>query len=665
MALEIKHVADLMGMRFQVPSYQRGYRWERKQIEQLLYDLYEFSESIERAKDRDTENDDWNNDNPEEPKRSTNNALKMGYYCLQPLAVTGNNGNYDIIDGQQRLTTIYLILCYLSDTGARLPYDQSKTVDESMYELNYQTREESFFKEKLFKNGPGSAVSNIDYYFMAKAYESIGDWFQSHPGTHGTILNLLLPTDYKTNLEKRNERLHDVRFIWYDTPQSSSIATFNNLNYGKIGLTASELVKALLFQCDVYESESRDVAKKDAFTRSTKWSLMEESLQDPYFWGMLTNSKFEKDLHLELVLDFVAQDIDHIKGYSESEGWRREDSDWVFNIFSKAISDSKFSTVFLSSMERIEYLWEEIQKVYSTVKNWFTNRRLYHWIGLLVHLKTTYEKKSHLEIIRELYEEYRKGSKPEFDTYLKKAIGSCVKIKNTTPDTIIDESGNSKTVTRPKVLSEINYEEDPVEIRKILLLFNVELLQRQSSEDSRFPFHLVSGLKSLEHIHPQHLNEDRIDFKTFKEWFLTRKEILRSNGKLRGNDDLTQAINYLDESLNDESTFENNKQECFTKLSKVDEQFDELAGMNSDVMHSMCNMALVDEPTNTALSNRLICEKREVLKSRRNESYIPIGTWYVFNKYFSSDIQDMKFWSETDRKSYYAEVEKIYNEYTK
>ena len=176
---------------------------------------------------------------------------------------------------------------------------------------------------------------------------------------------------------------------------------------------------------------------------------------------------------------------------------------------------------------------------------------------------------------------------------------------------------------------------------------------------------MVSCLKSLEHIHPQHLNEDRIDFKTFKEWFLTRKEILRSNGKLRGNDDLTQAINYLDESLNDESTFENNKQECFTKLSKVDEQFDELAGMKSDVMHSMCNMALVDEPTNTALSNRLICEKREVLKSRRNESYIPIGTWYVFNKYFSSDIQDMKFWSETDRKLYYAEVEKIYNEYTK
>ena len=46
MALEIKHVADLMGKQFRIPSYQRGYRWERKQIEQLLNDLAEFALSI-------------------------------------------------------------------------------------------------------------------------------------------------------------------------------------------------------------------------------------------------------------------------------------------------------------------------------------------------------------------------------------------------------------------------------------------------------------------------------------------------------------------------------------------------------------------------------------------------------------------------------------------
>ena len=62
MALEIKHVADLMGKNFRIPSFQRGYRWERKQIEQLLDDLADFAESIEEAEIQDNDNNTWNNE---------------------------------------------------------------------------------------------------------------------------------------------------------------------------------------------------------------------------------------------------------------------------------------------------------------------------------------------------------------------------------------------------------------------------------------------------------------------------------------------------------------------------------------------------------------------------------------------------------------------------
>ena len=124
MALEIKHVADLMGKQFRIPSYQRGYRWERKQIEQLLNDLAEFALSIENAGILDYDNNYWNQENPNSPKKSTDNLLNVGYYCLQPIAVTQNATCYDVIDGQQRLTTIYLILCYLSRLSStqKLPY---------------------------------------------------------------------------------------------------------------------------------------------------------------------------------------------------------------------------------------------------------------------------------------------------------------------------------------------------------------------------------------------------------------------------------------------------------------------------------------------------------------------------------------------------------------
>ena len=74
---------------FYIPSFQRGFRWTALQVEQLVQDLLGFhngsSEKIQ----------DW--------------------YCLQPLVVVRgkeekNKGRWVVIDGQQRLTTLFLII---------------------------------------------------------------------------------------------------------------------------------------------------------------------------------------------------------------------------------------------------------------------------------------------------------------------------------------------------------------------------------------------------------------------------------------------------------------------------------------------------------------------------------------------------------------------------
>lgn len=71
--LEPKLVGDISGQYF-VPSYQRGYRWGREEVERLLDDIYT--------------NGDKN-------------------YCLQPIVVRRrNDGSYELIDGQQRLTSL-------------------------------------------------------------------------------------------------------------------------------------------------------------------------------------------------------------------------------------------------------------------------------------------------------------------------------------------------------------------------------------------------------------------------------------------------------------------------------------------------------------------------------------------------------------------------------
>lgn len=118
--LTIKYVNGISGYKFKIPSYQRGYKWRKAQVEQLLKDLYEHYQS--------------------------NNT----FYCLQPLVVKKENDYYKVIDGQQRLTTIYMILKYL---GVSKPY-----------ELSYESREKS--KEFLENIDKDVNSENIDFYYM-------------------------------------------------------------------------------------------------------------------------------------------------------------------------------------------------------------------------------------------------------------------------------------------------------------------------------------------------------------------------------------------------------------------------------------------------------------------------------------------------------------------
>ena len=47
----------------------------------------------------------------------------------------------------------------------------------------------------------------------------------------------------------------------------------------------------------------------------------------------------------------------------------------------------------------------------------------------------------------------------------------------------------------------------------------------------------------------------------------------------------------------------------------------------------------------------------------KRTSYVPLGTWNAFNKYYSDDVTDLKFWTKADREAYYTEIEKVYNKY--
>ena len=85
--LRLKPVGKLFGEKFIIPSYQRGYRWTGGEVSKLLDDVKDFF-------DRD-------------------DIKKESFYCLQPLVVCKSKefpDSWEVIDGQQCLTTIFLIL---------------------------------------------------------------------------------------------------------------------------------------------------------------------------------------------------------------------------------------------------------------------------------------------------------------------------------------------------------------------------------------------------------------------------------------------------------------------------------------------------------------------------------------------------------------------------
>ena len=84
--LYLKSIGEILNKNFYIPSYQRGYRWDKQQVLELLNDIYEFSKKKSKEESE--------------------------FYCLQPIVLLKDEENdyYKVIDGQQRLTTILLIL---------------------------------------------------------------------------------------------------------------------------------------------------------------------------------------------------------------------------------------------------------------------------------------------------------------------------------------------------------------------------------------------------------------------------------------------------------------------------------------------------------------------------------------------------------------------------
>lgn len=647
--LEIKHVADLLDMHFYIPTYQRGYRWESKHVEALLDDLYAFSVQMSEME---------------------NKAGK--FYCIQPLAVVVNKQLstkeeivYDVIDGQQRLTTLYLILSYLQATREA---NCSGKLATAIFSLKYESRDSDFFDNEEFKKSDiKDAIRNIDFFYMTRAYKAIEEWFERTGINKNKILKVLIPEDYKCldesegeilqKKKEHNDKQNDVRFIWYEVPSkenTESIEVFSQLNYGKTALTATELVKALLFQCDIY-TKDKSLMHEIAFRRSCEWDIMEKQLQDPFMWSMFMPNENNFASHITMVLLLVSNNLyTELQNTYQELKINKDSKDFIYQVCNIYLGTNKEGDY----AKNVEKIWKKIQTTYTALYNWYKNSDTYHLIGLLIWLKEykakDFDDAKRFSLIESMMNEYSAKSKDEFICYLKQQIASLIHI---------DKNINTKGGVIPWGLDYINYNDNTLQLIRILVLFNVEDVRTKQDESARFPFHLLRrfNVTSLEHIHPQNLILDNINLDTLTKWLDVKTLSLHQLDNKKYDQDIAK----LKSLIKDEASYKENKDVAQAIISKIDKEFDDLANMSENQMHTLYNMALVDKDTNSALSNNLLDRKREILRDYqdRKETYVLPTTQKVFSKYYSQAKEDNvlpKLWTKSDRDAYFRAIEKVY-----
>ena len=620
--ITLKSVRNLLGMNFFIPSYQRGYRWTEQQVKDLLNDIKEFIDN------------------------GTNNI-----YCIQPLVVKEREqdilskikkansidevkqfllGSWEVIDGQQRLTTIKIILTVLQ---------------EKSYELEYETRTESKdFLNDISRKNNAEAESNIDFYHMHKAYVTISNWFNGKDESFKTMF-----------LETLKSK---VQFIWYETKEVHPIEVFTRLNIGKIALTDSELIKALFLNASNFKNQDQDSIRLQQIDIANEWDEFEYTLQNDEFWLFIQNElKYSKPTRIDYIFDLIRrQDALELKEllteYTKisntnldekelknivNEKYREEigiDEHTIFRYFYLYFNLNKHKI----DSEWLRQTWLIIKRYFQIFKEWFNDLELYHYVGFLVERG---------EKIESLIKKYN-GEKEAFVNYIKTRIKDKLKDCNNLQQEY--EKGKPKTACYP-----------------LLLLYNLQtvIAQNKKLEENKygmsifykFPFHLMKEENwDMEHIDSDTTNP-LTKFSDQKEW--------------------------LNDCLN-EITDQNIKSEIiqFVEAKDQPENFDKLAFKIDQYINKGCerlqepkkegdvnqknliwNYCLLDSSTNRSYGNAIFpAKRRRIIQKDKGEngvSFIPPCTKNVFLKYYNQQTNVLRCWERQDAKAYLMDINNV------
>lgn len=562
---------------FIIPYLQRAYKWKEKQAKQMLED---FSEFLKQEKT---------------------------YYCMQPLAVVKIGDNkYELLDGQQRLTTLLILwrILFEDDKEKNTSYPYKFEYERDSSESNTLLNRYSFITESdEIKKGEHR---NIDEYYMSKVYGAIKQYFIDNSDNQ--------KEDFKKLL--KGEGKH-ILFLWYEVNEEEKHTTFAHLNSGKIELTCSELIKAvLLSDCNKESLDNNGLPDKSLV--AAQYAEMEEAFNDDRLWYMLqTDEPLYNGSRMDLLFNMV------------------------LNISRKTYeADPKaaFYEVYTEKKVDLSKFWKDCRAYFVRIMDLYKNPYTYHYMGYLT------------------YTEGNNKIDDWVEAYKESGLKGCIEQLKSKVRESISGLGDFEKITYSDT--------SKATLRKIFILHNIQtiLIHYEAIKKAnfglrfsyeQFPFELLYSQRwDIEHIASQTENPltKQMDF---KDWIASVKA------------DYPEIFAQRPELNNEIDLFEKDY-----KIEKFKQIYNEIVGsaeknspQNKD---GLGNLVLLDSHTNRSYHNSLYKRKRKIIlaasniDNQNNEyqvTYIPRCTLNVFLKTYNTGMDvNLVEWTQDDYNKYLGDI---------
>ena len=591
------------GQLYNIPEYQRGYKWTEQQVEQLLKDTHEF----ETGGDNDL------------------------FYCLQNITLVEKDGNFNVVDGQQRLTTLTLLLSYFNEftlVKNKINYSVREASNKFLQQI---TSNENEIVNKVLESHSFEAFSegtNYDYqdvYFMFTALRTIDNWF---------VENNIDKNTFKTKL------LNNVKLIVNRISGIEEQELFMNLNAGRVHLDGSDLIRAILItrvakqEMEEYDSsEVKNVVRLNERRVRIGWEL-----DDINTWW----SRDEVKSYFKSFTNVETGEKETIKFNHE-----KHPINLLYKLYAELKKEKSIRLVMFETKSTDALsLYVSIIDLHRTIKDWFEDREIYHFLGFLFSLRVVNFSK--------IWEKWNseKFTRLDFIDFLKGEIEKAV-FGSESNEGAEENSGITFWLNKIKDYNSETptYWKGIPELQKILLLLDIIEHSKEKEKGVPLPF--------LKPLYFKNYKEDEEHIYPSTPFDITEKKFKDLKDPMKSIEDYLNKLNvgYEDDKLI-KWDIKNVEWQDFT----AEEKNEKLISLKNEIhqkrpINSIGNLVLLHLSINRGFGNDYYADKRIcVINNTENGHYVRQHTLKVFVK--QTESSDLNDWTMQDITS---NANKIYN----